>query len=77
MSCLLIEWGLFIGLFDIFSRKSSKEESVAIIDKKLLLKDDDVRLYVSVMFPANISEFPDYIILNIVKIVEKGYPFLK
>ena len=66
-----------MGIFDIFSGKSSTEESVAKIDEKLLLKDDGGRLLVSVMFPANISEFPDYVISNIVKIVEKGYPFLK
>jgi hypothetical protein len=66
-----------MGIFDIFSRNSSTEESVAKIDEKLLLKDDDGRILVSVMFPANTSEFPDYVISNIVKIVEKGYPFLK
>lgn len=66
-----------MGLFDIFNGKSSSEESVAKIDEKLLLKDDDGRLLVSVMFPASASEFPEHLIPNTVKIVEKGYPFLK
>ena len=66
-----------MGFFDIFSGKSSTEEDRAKFDERVLVKNIGGIIFVTLIFPSNTSEFSDYFISNIVKIIEKGYPFIK
>ena len=57
-----------MSLLDKFRGKKIKKEA-ATMEGGILL--------IPAIFPANASEFPDYLILNAIQIIEKGYPFIK
>jgi len=61
-----------MSIFDKFRGKKTKKEATQKADENIYQE-----LLVPTIFPANASEFPDYLIENTVQIIEKGYPFIK
>ncbi|HUV80831.1 MAG TPA: matrixin family metalloprotease [Candidatus Bathyarchaeia archaeon] len=79
-----------MSIFDKFRGKKTKKEAAQKADENIYQEPKKTSsvatifatkeggiLLVPVIFPANASEFPGYLIPKTVQIIEKGYPFIK